>query len=277
MYTSGKVTNVIFSDVQDYNFGMNLLARCAADYPDLKIVAFELMSNHIHIVLAGDREVAEAFFTSFRRRLSRYLSGKGQELPLTFKAELKNIPDVRTLRNVIVYVNRNGYVIDYEVTPFSYKWGTGRYYFNDFPIDRRVKDLAKVELRNLTHSRDAEIPKDYLVIDNHIAPPSYCKLKFGMSMFREAHQYFSMLSRSIESYSQIATELDDGEFLTDPELFSELIKILKSDYAGAQMRDLSKAQKFDLARTLRFRFKSSQGQIVRILGISQYDVSQLFG
>ena len=40
--------------------------------------------------------------------------------------------------------------------------------------------------------------------------------------------------------------------------------------------DLSKAQKMDLARSLHYDFRSSNGQIRRILGLSQYEVDSLF-
>lgn len=54
----------------------------------------------------------------------------------SFRMSLKSVCDLRTLRNTIVYVNRNGYVVNPAYTPFSYPWGTGRYYFNDFPLEK---------------------------------------------------------------------------------------------------------------------------------------------
>ena len=39
---------------------------------------------------------------------------------------------------------------------------------------------------------------------SQVVPYSYCDIKFGMSLFRDAHHYFSMVSKNIESYSEVA-------------------------------------------------------------------------
>lgn len=51
------------------------------------------------------------------------------------------------------------------------------------------------------------------MINGHIAPPSYCDIRLGMAMFRDAHHYFWMVSKDVEAYEEIAKDLDDGEFL----------------------------------------------------------------
>ena len=95
-------------------------------------------------------------------------------------------------------------------------------------------------------------------------------------MFRNAHHYFSMISKNIEAYSELANELDDGEFLTDSELFTQVSKFLMHSYGTNLLRELTKPQKLDLARKLRKDYHSSNGQIRRILCLSQYDVDSLF-
>ena len=88
--------------------------------------------------------------------------------------------------------------------------------------------------------------------------------------------YFSMLYKNVEGYSGVASEIDDEEYLTDSELFSQLSTILRERYQSASLRELSKAQKLDLARTLHYELRSSNSQIRRVLGVSQYEVDSLF-
>mgnify|MGYP000008387981 FL=1 len=114
------------------------------------------------------------------------------------------------------------------------------------------------------------------MIDGYIAPKSYCAIIFGMAIFRDAHHYFSMVSKNVEAYSELAAEIDDGEFLTDTELFTQVTKIVKSGYGLNALKDLSKAQKLDLARKLHYDYRSSNGQIRRTLGLAQYEVDSLF-
>ena len=42
------------------------------------------------------------------------------------------------------------------------------------------------------------------------------------------------------------------------------------------LSERSNAQKLDLARTLHYDYRSSNGQIRHVLGLNQYDVDQLF-
>ena len=69
---------------------------------------------------------------------------------------------------------------------------------------------------------------------------------------------------------------NDNEFLTDMEVFTQLSRILSSDYGTDRLRNLSQAQKLDLARRLRRDFRSSNEQIRRVLGLSRYEIDTLF-
>ena len=109
LYTAGKMSSILFVDDDDYRYAMNLLARCHKETGSITIVAFEIMSNHIHIVLCGSEHNARHLFDLFRRRLCRYLTKKNSGADMkSFRMSLKSVCDLRTLRNTIVYVNRNG-------------------------------------------------------------------------------------------------------------------------------------------------------------------------
>lgn len=278
LYTPGKETPVIFQDDSDFRYSMNLMARCSTEFQELVIVAFEIMNNHIHIVLAGEEEKIKEFFMAFRRRLVRYLSQNHYMKPFDcFQLRLKAINDLKMLRNTIVYVNRNGYVANPDHTPYSYPWGTGAYYFNTQQYGfQNVKDLKDTDLRKLFHGRVPCNIERMQVTDGMIAPSSYCSIQLGMSMFRDAHQYFSMLTKNVEAYSELACELDDGEFLTDSELFAQLAKLLRTSYGVANVQELTKSQLVDAANKLHYDYHASNGQIRRLLGITQYEADSLF-
>jgi len=277
LYTNGKETSSFLLDDDDFRFCINLLARCAIVCQGMKIVAFAIMDNHIHIVVSGDKSIIEDFFKSYRRRLSVYLSAKyTHSLPNTFRMQLKEISDLKTLRNTIAYVHRNGYVVNPQYTPFSYPWSSGTGYFI---FTQKSEVLSSYSIDTQRQILRGLIPpelKEAEIANGCITPASFCAIKLGMAMFRDAHHYFSLICKNVESYNEIATELDDGEYLTDQELFAEIIKILNDQYAGTKISTLSKAQKLDLAKTLHFKYRSSNGQIRRLLGITQYEVDQMF-
>ena len=53
---------IIFATEDDFMAGMTLMAICSKAFPDIRILTFELMSNHVHATLAGLRERILAFF-----------------------------------------------------------------------------------------------------------------------------------------------------------------------------------------------------------------------
>ena len=252
-------------------FVMNVIAQAAALYSEVQIIAFEVMNNHFHFVVSADEKAVLTFWGFVRKRLVRsFPLMKGLQITI------KPVGDLGALRNNIVYTNRNGYVADSSHTPFSYPWGTGRYYF----LDRsRGKTLARIfvdDRRRMFRCRTPELPGEWEVSNGYVSPWNYCSVKLGMAMFRDAHHYFMMVSKNVEAYAELAAGLDDGEFLTDTELFTRLSVLVRSDYDVSSIKDLTKPQRFDLARKLRYEFRSSNGQIRRVLGLSQYEIDSLF-
>lgn len=199
-----------------------------------------------------------------------------KEIPSSFEARYKEIDSLQSLRNTIVYVNRNGFVTDRNYTPFTYPWGTGKYYFNGADFGGVNTNLNVNEMRRMFRGRAAIFPDTYQVNDGYILPSSYCNLELGMSLFRDAHHYFFMVSKNVETYGELALELNDGEYLTDTELVSQLVKLLKIDYNVNSLRDLGKSQKYDLARRLRLEFRSSNEQIRRVLNLTSAEVNTIF-
>ena len=271
-YTSGKDMPIVFTSNEDLVFAMNSIAFAAFLFKEsIRIAAFAVMDNHLHFIIIGSQPDIEEFFRHLVRKLKRTIQTAGG-----MSLSLKVIKDLTSMRNNIVYTNRNGYVANPHHTPFSYPWSTGRYYFNDITATTTYADIDFYQKRAMLRGRAAKFPEDWQVIGGYISPASYCAVIFGMSLFRDAHHYFSLISKNIEAYSSIAVDIGDGEFLTDRELFSEILRILKTKYAGAKLNSLSSAQKLDLARNLRYDFHSSNGQIRRVLGLRQYDIDQLF-
>ncbi len=270
-YTSGKDTPLLFSREEDLVFVMNVVAQAAALSPEVRIIAFEVMNNHFHFVVSAEEKAVLAFWEYVRKRLSR-------SFPLlkALQIALKQICDLGSLRNNIVYTHRNGYVSDPAHTPFSYPWGTGRYYFLDWPAGKSLSSISVDSRREMFRCRTPALPGEWEVRDDYIAPWNYCSIKFGMSMFRDAHHYFAQVSKNVEAYAELAAVLGEGEFLTDAELFTRLGPLARTDYGVSTIKDLTKHQKCDMARTLRLKFRSSNGQIRRVLGLSRYEVDSLF-
>ncbi len=146
-FTNGNDSPIIFVNDDGMRFAMNVIAQTAFVLKDkLTVIAFEVMNNHLHFSLAGAEDDIIDFFRFLRRRLCTSIPDAKHLTPF-----LKQIKDLNTFRNNIVYVNRNGFVASPDYTPFSYPWGTGRYYFNHYPSDCTLGNLFVPALRKMVN------------------------------------------------------------------------------------------------------------------------------
>ncbi|MFA5443635.1 MAG: hypothetical protein WC128_01830 [Bacteroidales bacterium] len=280
MFTPGNLTTLLFTNDEEFGFGMNLMGICADRNPMLKIYTFELMNNHLHCILSGDKKCCEDLFNMYQTRLQRYLAITGRVVELSaFKVSLLSIPDLHALRNEIVYVNRNGYLVKPSYTPFSYIWGAGYLYFN--PIYEVLpsvtfNSLSIREKRNLCRSRDVAMSDRIRVLNHIILPSSFCYIKEGECFFRDAHHYFNLLSKNYEAYSEIAKRLKDSVFLSDEEMFSAVQSMCLKSHNLSKPVLLPSAAKIDIAKKMHYDYNASNKQIQRILKIDAGIIESLF-
>ena len=199
LQTPADLAGRLFSNREDFVFGMNLVAICAAMFPELRILTFTLVGNRILLLLAGDRGSIEQYFQVFRKRLKRYLSDRVRYPDLTrLVPELVQVQDLQTLRRQIILINRYGAADRSEHTPYSYPWSAGVLYFNPLILKLPkvpLGSLSQAERRQISRSRLLPLPRSYLVYQGIIAPSSYCAISEGESCFRDAQEYFRLLSR----------------------------------------------------------------------------------
>lgn len=270
-YTSGRETPVIFNSEEDKIFVMNVIAQAAHSMPEISLLTFVVMDNHFHFIVSGRESVVEDFFVFIRKRATRSVPGMRG-----IKLFIKHIDSLESLRNSIVYVNRNGFVSNPSLTPFNDPWSAGRFYFNSIPSEQTIGKHRSAVFRKMFRGREPYLPEHWSIINGYINPTHFCEIDYGMSLFRDARHYFLSLFRNVESYADIAADVDDRDFLTDQELFYKVSEYVKTCYGEVRVRELSPAQRADVARILRREYRSSNDQIRRVLGLSRYEVDALF-
>ena len=260
---------------------MTLVAMCAYDCPEVQIITFELMSNHVHFVLCGSKERVLAFFALFKKRLARYFSSVGKRVNLShFDCEDPiAIDNLESLRNQIGYTNRNNFVVDPDQTPFSYPYGANSYFF--LPVNKARKDACFGDLtarakRVFLHTKQVDYPDAYVIVDGYFSPMNYCRLDIGEGVFRDARHYFNKLSKNIESYKDIAAALGDTIFYTDDELGDALYRLSREKYDGQRITSLPKNDKMDVARLLHFDFNADNAKIARLINLDKSILDAMF-
>lgn len=275
--TPGTNQEILFSQDEDYRFGVSSSALSLGD--DVRVLALAVMSNHLHDILAGTEEACLGYFERRRKILKAYLAaGESQPDLSGFTCKLLPIENLKALRTEIIYVNRNGYVACPEYTPFSYPWSSGMYYFNPAAWDGGIyyADLPYRTKRLVTHSRICEFPQSYQVKDGAFHIPSFASIREGESYFQDAHQYFNLLSRSREAYSEVAKRLGDEVFLTDNELFDAVRALCRTRFDLAKPSLLGADAKIQVALQMKQSWHASNGQIRRILKLDDRVVKELF-
>lgn len=176
-----------FKNEDDFKAAMNYVAVLAY-LLHLKVVAFVLMSNHVHFVLECSWEEAMEFITRFKKNYSQYYSKKYSHSGLLSR----NGVDVRevhigdeSFERAVAYVHMNPVAANICLNSTQYQWGTGSVFFNACSIDgTRVGDIGVRELIRIIHSKTV-IPPDWILgSGGYILPQSYVPVQWVESVFR---------------------------------------------------------------------------------------------
>lgn len=263
---------VIFISEDDYRAGMCILAVCIRLFPKIRLYTFQLMSNHLHLVLSGPETDIQSCFSMFKKRLLKHFHSKGRFISLKgFDLKLNPILDLNHLRNAIAYVNRNGFVVNPGVTPFSYSWGANMFYFQP-AIQKYCGRLATpfklYELRSYLHNKSADKIKTLTQIDGLVMADSFCDISTGEAIFRSARHYFYCISRHIESYAMMAETLGENMFFTDEDLYLAARSISEKEHGINDPKCLEPYAKVAIADILSQKYRATDKQIRRILKIN---------
>ena len=272
---------IIFHNEKEFKIGMNIIGIVAKSHKDIILITFELMSNHVHMIISGLPDKIREFFECLRKILMKILSHIGSNVDLSgFVMHLHEITTLENLRNAIAYANRNGSVIDRHVCPYTYPWGANRYFFNPEAKSRYEAMKRKATLRDrreMTLSHKYDTVDEIYLMDGYVCPLSFCSISDGENLFRDARHYFTKISRHIESYDEIARLIGEQIYYTDDDLFSIVCTLSAKKYNCKIPSQLQKNEKLEIARILNKEYNAGVKQIQRMLKIDIAVLSALCG
>ncbi|MBR3075152.1 MAG: hypothetical protein IKH11_05295 [Bacteroidales bacterium] len=197
--TKALSDRIWFRDTEDFRVAMNYVAVVAST-TGVNVLAFILMSNHVHFVTECDYEKAKVFCDRFKMLNGAWLHKKYGYVEFLRRVgvDIRPVrPENESLLRAIAYVQMNSVAANICPYPNLYGWGTGAAFFN--PEDIRGYKLGTLSKRSqfeLTHSRTT-LPASYLVGDaGYILPQSYVPVRFVEGLFRSAKRYLLFLNNS---------------------------------------------------------------------------------
>lgn len=265
-----------FRDGEDFRVAMNYVA-VAAFLSGVMVLAFILMSNHVHFVLACSREDAELFINTFKRLYASYFYRKYgvNELLRRNGVDIKEVNDCdESLERAIAYVLMNSVAANICFEPSGYPWGTGNVFFNDNPFPGRClgEFSGRAQMRML--KSNVMLPGDYKIgLGGYILPESYVQVKGVEALFRTPKR----LGYFLRTSSKARQRLEGGvaPSFRDQNILSASEDLCHSLFRVNRISDLGVEQKTELLRQLGRRFSADLNQICRVTGIPYEEAARM--
>ena len=255
-----------FRDDEDFKVGMNYVAIVAVA-SNVRILAFILMSNHVHFVLEGTLEDVSAFVTEFKRRYSKYYQRKYgvREFLRENGVDIRPVNlDGESLERAIAYVQMNCVAANICAHPSQYPWGTGSLFFNlGQPEGTLLCTLSRrAQIRAL--KSNVILPGSFrLTNTGYVAPASYIDVSFVEQVFRTPSRYNYKLKDS--SKAKIRLQESALPAFRDQSILVATPDLIRSLFRKNSLQELSRDEKSELLKQLRFRFSADVAQLSRIL------------
>ena len=266
-----------FKDEEDFKSGMNFVAITAATMPEVEILAFILMSNHVHFVLKCTQMEASQFINNLKASYSKYFNQRhlSKGLLRYNKSDIRQVsPYDEGLEKSIAYVQMNSVSANICLNSSGYLWGTGNCFFSDnIHSGFLVENLSKRALMRMIHSK-VQLPNGYAASDKgYILPSSYVKVQLVESIFKTPRRMMYFLQNS--SKAKRNADLPSMPSFRDQSVASGLTDLCISVFGKKNITELNTEQISEVLKQLRYRFAADPNQIARVTGITYENVSKL--
>ena len=264
-----------FPKESDYCVGMNLVAALAAELP-VFVLAFVLMSNHVHFVLLATKTDAERFINEFKRRHSKHLHLRYGIIKLLKdnNQDVQFIPmEDESPERAIAYVQMNPVAANICLQPTQYPWGSGDIFFNPSrPKGNRLDSLSERARRKTLHTK-TRLPGHWLLGDDgYVLPASYVRIDYVERIFRTAKRMDYFLRTSSKAKLRLKSTEDAMPSFKDQLVLAAIPNLCRSLFQKQAFEELTDSQKSEILRQLRFRFSSNVHQLARVAGLT-YDAA----
>jgi len=265
-----------FRDDADFKAGMNYVAVVAAA-SGVRVLAFILMSNHVHFVLAGSREDVVAFIHEFKRRYSMYYQRKYgmQEFLRDNGVDIRPVGlEEESLERAIAYVQMNSVAANICVHATQYPWGTGPVFFRaGNPEGRPLGELSRRAQARILYS-NTRLPGTFqLAPGGYIDPVSYVNVELVERLYRTPGRFEFFLRNS--SKARLRLQEKAMPSFRDQSILAVVPDLCRTLFRKDAVADLSREQRGEMLRQLRFRFSADVAQLARILGLPYEEAVRL--
>ena len=274
-------TGQMFHNDRQFASGMNTVAVCQYLY-NIKIITFNLMVNHAHFLIWASGSDSVDFFLAFKKRINAQLVEDGFP-PLPEDIGYKLIPidgnDPYELCNQLVYIARNPYKANKNITPSGYLWGSNYLLFSDISKLIEKKPLAACTQRfqrELLKTK-VRLPDSYLINESLgiVLPESYVFYRKAEEILKSSWKYCGDLVKNMDAYVKISSKIGAKIEINDVELDTIIYSICRNQFNVKSFRELSLDNRCRLAVKLHKDYYIEPKRICRKLAINQQVLNDL--
>ena len=265
-----------FRNDEDFKVGMNYVALVSVAL-GIKVLAFILMSNHIHLVLASSERDALRFITELKRRYSKYYQHKyaiGEFLRKNGVDICPVPPDGEFLERAIAYVQMNCVAANICAHASYYAWGTGGVFFRaDVPEEKPLDSLSRRDQIRLLHSNEPVPGFLRITPKGYISPGSFVPVKYVEQLFCRPSRYNYFLQTS--SKARIRLQQSPAPAFRDQLILESVPDLCASLFRKKGKEELSSEETTELLKQLRYRFSADPAQLSRVVSMPYEEVARL--
>lgn len=269
-----------FRDEEDFRVGMNHVAIEASRQPEVLVLAFTLMSNHLHFVLGGEKEAVTLFVERLKRSYSMYLNRRyaTREFLRRNKTDVREVAaEDEALERAIAYVQMNCVAANICSHPSQYPWGTGSAFFDPGP--RRGTQLCQLSARackRLMHSDRCSCPAHWMVGEGgYVLPREYVQVSVVEKLFKTPSRMDYFLRTSSKARRRFETGEEKLPAFRDHIILNALPDLLRSLFQKDTFQELTVEEKTEFMRQVRFRFSADINQIARVCGVTYAEAARM--
>ena len=270
-----------FRGQEDFKVAMNYVAVQAASNRRVVVLAFILMSNHVHFVLKGTYKDVIEFINGFKQRYSLYYRRKYgvKEFLRGNKVDIQEISYYNeSIEKTIAYVQMNSVAANICSHATQYPWGTGNTFFNSMPapLGKKFEKMSARAKQRALKSECKTIPDDWQINDSgYVFPEYYVDVDYVETRFKTPQRMNYFLTNSSKAKKKSSGSEPNLPSFRDQTILQMLPDLLDSLYNKQSFKQLNPEEQVDLARQIKYRFSSDVHQIGRVCGISYSDAARL--
>ncbi len=273
--TSHLENNIWFKDDEDFKVGMNYVA-ISSFLSSVRIIAFILMSNHVHILVECSRDEAMEFINKFKKLYGYYFRIKygAKELLRRNTADIQEVGrELESLERVIAYILMNCVAARICLHPTGYKWGSCNCFFNQNKQKGVWLDSLSVRSRRRILRSRADLPEKWILgEDGFILPESYVCVDFVEALYGSPARMNYFLNNSSKAKK---VRESSGPSFRDQIINAAMIDICHTLFHVNSPEQLSAEDRRELLSQLRRRFSADLNQLGRVTGISYTEAARM--